>query len=104
LFGIKPKLPAHFKLFWEITVKDDIQGKLKNRGKACVFVGYSVDHANNVYRMLNLNAKRIIHSSDVVWLGKSYKEWLNNNIVAKDQVADDDYEDYNEYEYKSRRR
>ena len=80
-----------------VTIKDDIQGKLKNRGKACVFIGYSVDHVNNVYQMLNLNTKRIIHSREVVWLGKGFKEWLNNNIVAKDQVIDDDYEDDIDY-------
>jgi hypothetical protein len=31
-----------------ITI-DDIQGKLKNRGLTCMFVGYSVDHTNDVY-------------------------------------------------------
>jgi hypothetical protein len=58
-----------------VTTKDDIQSKLKNRGLTYMFVGYSVDHANNVYIMLNLNTKRIINTRDVVWLRRSYKTW-----------------------------
>ena len=36
------------------------QGKLRNRGTVCMFVGYSVDHAHDVYRMLNLETDHII--------------------------------------------
>ena len=68
LFGAKPKLPSALKAFGEIgvvTTKDDIQGKLKNRGTYCMFVGYSVNHASDVYRMLNLETKGIINTRDV---------------------------------------
>ena len=60
LFGTKPKLPSLLKDFGEIGVvstKDDIQGKLKNSEAYCMFVGYSVNHENNVYHMLNLEKK-----------------------------------------------
>jgi hypothetical protein len=33
-----------------------------------MFVGYSVHCANHVYRMLNLDTKRIIQSRDIIWL------------------------------------
>jgi hypothetical protein len=56
-------------------------------------VGYSVDHANDVYRMFNFNTKRIIHSRDVVWLGKSYKNWMLTNVPSKGQYDDDDDDD-----------
>jgi hypothetical protein len=65
LFGGKPKLAEKLKSFGEIgvvTTKDDIQGKLRNCGTFCLFVGYSVDHANNVYRLLNLDTKRTVNS------------------------------------------
>jgi hypothetical protein len=71
MFGNKPKLPSSFKMFGEmavVTTKDDIQSKLKTRGLTYMFVGYSVDHANDVYQMLNLNTKRIINTRDVIWL------------------------------------
>jgi hypothetical protein len=95
LFGSKPKLPSSFRIFGEIgvvTTKENVQGKLKNRGTACIFVGYSVDHANDVYWMFNFNTKRIIHSRDVVWLGKSYKNWMITNVPSKGEY-DDDYDD-----------
>ena len=68
LFGAKPKLPSALKAFGEIgvvTTKDDIQGKLKNRGTYCMLVGYSVNHASDVYRMLDLETKGIINTRDV---------------------------------------
>jgi hypothetical protein len=50
LFGCKPKLPKSLRSFDEIgvvTTKANIQSKLKNRGTPCMFVGYSVHHAND---------------------------------------------------------
>jgi hypothetical protein len=67
LFGSTPKLPSNLRSFGEMGVvatKSDIQGKLTNRGSTCMFVGYSVNHSNDVYRMLILDSKRIIHSRD----------------------------------------
>jgi hypothetical protein len=69
LFGCKPKLPTSLRSFDEIgvvTTKANIQRKLKNRGTPCMFVGYSVHHVNDVYRMLNLDTKRIIQSRDII--------------------------------------
>ena len=93
LFGAKPKLPSALKAFGEIgvvTTKDDIQGKLKNRGTYCMFVGYSVNHANDVYRMLNLETKGIINTRDVTWLGKYHKDWIAKKLPITESVNDDD--------------
>jgi hypothetical protein len=68
LFGYKPKLPESLKAFGEVgvvTAMSNIQGKLKNRGRVCMFVGYSVDHADNVHCMLNLETNRVINSRDI---------------------------------------
>jgi hypothetical protein len=59
-----------------------------------MFMGYSVDHSNDVYRMLNLETKSIIHSRDVVWLNKSLTEWFSSESTSKDQS---DYEDDEEF-------
>jgi hypothetical protein len=77
-----------------VTTKSEIQGKLKNRGTTCMFMGYSVDHSNDVYRMLNLETKSIIHSRDIVWLDKSFTEWFSSKSTSKDQS---DYEDDEEF-------
>ena len=71
LFGSKPRLPKSLRSFGEIgvvTTKSNIQGKLRNRGTVCMFVGYSVDHAHDVYRMLNLETNYIINSRDITYL------------------------------------
>jgi hypothetical protein len=52
MFRSIPKLPESIRLFGEIgvvTTKNDIQGKLQNCGTFCMFIGYSIDHANDVY-------------------------------------------------------
>ena len=96
LFGAKPKLPTSLKLFGEIgvvTTKQDIQGKLLNRGTHCMFVGYSVDHANDVYRMLKLDTSFVINSRDVIWLKQSYKDWKEKKIPVISYTNDDDHEE-----------
>jgi hypothetical protein len=77
-----------------VNTNNNIQGKLKNRGTTCMFMEYSVDPSNDVYRMLNLETKKIIYSRDVVWLNKSCTEWFSSKSTSKDQS---DYEDDEEF-------
>jgi hypothetical protein len=57
-----------------------------------MFVGYSVVHANDVYRMMNLNSKRIIQTRDAIWLWKRYndglKEKLHQMIMIKVKTSE----------------
>jgi hypothetical protein len=92
-FGCKPKLPTSLRSFGEIgvvTTKANIQSKLGNRGTACMFVGYSVYHANDVYRMLNLDTKRIIHSLNIIWLNEAYHDWIDRKVSQKKETDDED--------------
>jgi hypothetical protein len=73
-----------------VTTKDEIQAKLKSRGSTFMFVGYSFDHANDVYRILNLNSKRITQTRDVIWLVKCYDNWLKNKAPSNDNDMDED--------------
>jgi hypothetical protein len=52
-----------------------------------VFVGYAVNHADDVYRLLNPKTKNIIKSRYVVWLNKSYGTWIESKIDTS--VSDD---------------
>jgi hypothetical protein len=82
LFGSKPKLPESLRSFGEVgvvTTKSNIQGKLRNRGTVCMFVGYSVDHAHDVYCMLNLETDHVIISRDIKWLKLYHKDWINKS-------------------------
>jgi hypothetical protein len=93
LFGCKPKLPTSLRSFGEIvviTTKTNIQSKLKNRQTPCMFVGYSVHHANDVYRMLNLDTKMIIQSRDIIWLNEAYHDWIDREVSQKKEIDDED--------------
>jgi hypothetical protein len=93
LFGGKSNLAEKLKSFGGIgvvTTKDDIQGKLRNLGTFCMFVGYSVDHDNDIYRMLNLDTKGIVHSRDIKWLNLYHNDWIAKNSPVADHVDDDD--------------
>jgi hypothetical protein len=77
-----------------ITTKDEIQSKSADKGTTCMFVGYGVDHASDVYRFLNPNTERIIKSRDVIWLGKSFGTWTKSrNEVKIDKIDDSDDEE-----------
>ena len=53
-----------------------------------------IQHANNVYRMLNLKTKKIVNTRDVVWLGKCYKEWSNKKVASNERNLDEENEDF----------
>jgi hypothetical protein len=81
MFKYRARELKYFKRFGEMcvaTTKDKIQGKLSNKGTVCVFVGYAVNHADDVYRLLNAKTKSIIKSRDVMWLNKSYGAWIKS--------------------------
>jgi hypothetical protein len=93
LFGNKPTLLEILRSFGEIgvvTTKNDIQGKLTNRGTPCMFMGYSINHAHDVYRMLNIETKNIINSRDIIWMNKVYKDWKDQKDKKKSEVEDED--------------
>jgi len=95
LFNANPKLPSSLRIFGEmgvVTIKADIQAKLANCGTTCMFMGYSVDHSNDVFRMLNLSTKRIINSRDVIWLNRNYKNWSKTDSQHSEDNINDDFD------------
>jgi hypothetical protein len=94
LFGSKSRLPESLRSFGEIgvfTTKNDIQGKLTNRETPCMFMWYSINHAHDVYRMLNIETKKIINSREIIWMNKVYKYWKDQKDNKKSEV-DDEYD------------
>jgi len=55
--------------------------KIFDRGKTCILVGYSLDHAGDTYRMWDPDTKRVHVSRDIVWLNTLFfnksKEWID---------------------------
>jgi hypothetical protein len=75
--GVGLILHTSLKIFGEIvvaTTKHAIQAKLINQGSTCIFVGYAENHSKHVYRKLNLKAKAIINSSDIIWSRRKHKK------------------------------
>jgi hypothetical protein len=56
-------------------------------------VGYANDHSGEVYRMLDLNTKKIKTTRDVIWLNKPYRIWKGKNDSSDSIGADDDFDD-----------
>ena len=58
-FGVDAKYAKHLRVFGEMCVVADTDNKVGRtkidpRGKISLFVGYSTQHAGDVYRLLNL--------------------------------------------------
>jgi hypothetical protein len=55
-----------------------------------MFMGYSINHVHDVYRMLNIETKKIINSRDIIWMNTFYKNWKDQKDKKKSVVEDDD--------------
>jgi hypothetical protein len=67
--GSNPKWFKSLRTFGEIGITYDnqkIKGMLDNRGYPCMFIGYTEDHASNIYVFFNLNNQAIFTSRNVV--------------------------------------
>ena len=63
-FGVDAKYAKHLRVFGEICVVADTDNKVGRtkidpRGKISLFVGYSTQHAGDVYRLLNSKTSRL---------------------------------------------
>ena len=75
--------PSNLRVFGKMCVVADTDNKVGRtkidpRGKISLFVGYSTEHAEDVYRLLNPKTSRVIHSRDVKWIGKTWAEFLQD--------------------------
>ena len=57
--------------------------KIDPGGKISLFVGYSTQHAGDVYRLLNPETSRVIHSRDVKWIGKTWAELYKIKMIDR---------------------
>ena len=57
--------------------------KIDLRGKISLFVGYSAQHAGDVYRLLNPKTSRVVHSRDVKWTGKTWTEFYKIKMIDR---------------------
>ena len=87
-FGVDAKYAKHLRVFGEMCVVADTDNKVGRtktdpRGKISLFVGYSTQHAGDVYRLLNPKTSRVIHSRDVKWIGKTSEEFYKIKMIDR---------------------
>ena len=87
-FGVDAKYAKHIKVFGEMCVVADANNKVERTkvdpsGKISLFVGYSTQHAGDVYRLLNAKTSRVIHSSYVKWVGKTRAEFYKIKMADR---------------------
>ena len=51
----------------------------------CMFLGYAQNHTYSTHHMLILRTKRILLSRDVIWLNKTYVEYVSKREHSKDE-------------------
>ena len=101
LYGSEPHYARNLRTFGEIAIITDnkkIKGKLSDRGKLCLFLGYSENHTGDTYRFLSLNTTKTVMSRDIIWLNKNYAEWkgikgLNTRKIDEFNDMEDESED-----------
>ena len=92
-YGESPRYARHLRTFGEIAIITDnkkIKGKLTDRGKACMFLGYSESHTGDTHKFLNLSTWKSVMSRDVIWLGKNYADWKGIKNLTTTKFDDDD--------------
>jgi hypothetical protein len=65
----------HLEIFGEVGIIHDhknVRGRLADRGIPCVFIGYSSNHAPNVYKFVTINKHPMIQSRNTVLLHLNY--------------------------------
>lgn len=81
-YNTKCKILNELIVFGEMGVVktnyDTITAKLKDKGETMLFIGYSLNHGTNVYRILNLKTRGITVSHDIIWLNIKYGKWLEH--------------------------
>ena len=92
----------HLRTFGEmavIKVATKIKGKLENRGRTVMFVGYADESAPDTYKFFDPKTQKISRSRDVQWLNKTYGEWrgiqrsttrrVTQTVILEDEVDDE---------------
>ena len=93
------KYAKHLEVFGEICVVAHTNNKVGRtkidpRGKISLFVGYTTQLAGDVYKLLNAKTSRVIHSRDVMSIGKSWAEFYKIKMVDRASGYVDPDEDF----------
>jgi hypothetical protein len=65
-----------------------IKSKLTNRGFPAMFIGCPPNHSHNVFQFLVLSRRSIITSRNVVWLNKTYGDFIQIPVSERTLYID----------------
>ena len=75
------------------TAYSSLESKLNNKGTPGIFIGYSMNHGTNVYRIFNNKTKGISVSRDIIWLNVSFGIWKSRLLgFGENDVRKDEYD------------
>jgi len=88
MFGEQHRLTETLRCFGDVGVVANLsnrgmKGKLEDRGKVAVYLGWAHDHAGGVCRLMNPETKRVMISRNVRWLERSFGEWREEKQTVK---------------------
>ena len=91
--GKKSKMVQHLRAFGEIGIVlkqkgKSMKGKLNDRGKPYIFVGYSDQHSGDVYRMYNPSTGKVSNTRDVRFLNMTYGAYKRKKKSAGEFLVD----------------
>jgi hypothetical protein len=75
--GKLPDFAKHLRTWGEagtVKTKTPTMAKLADHGVHCMFVGYALDHAGDVYHMWKPKTGWVHETCDVIWLRRMYFE------------------------------
>jgi hypothetical protein len=67
------------KTFGEMVVvanRNNVEAKLDDYGKTCIWLGYAKDHAIETYRVYNTKTNKMSLTIDVTFLHESHNDWV----------------------------
>ena len=101
-FKEHPKYRKHLRIIGEIAVvaNHERSTKIEQRGKVAMFVGYTEDHAGDVYRFISIKTQHVILSRDARWMNIIWKAYMRKQQCINHglQMVDDDFESDDEEE------
>jgi hypothetical protein len=84
---------SNLRTFGEVGIVQDgalgkIKSKLTNRGFPAIFISYPPNHSHDVFQFLVLSKRSIITSRNVVWLNKTYGDFMQIPVSERSLYID----------------
>ena len=71
---------------------EKIRGKLTNRGKVTMFIGYPKSSSKETFKFLNLKTMRKVLIRDIIWMNRSYGSCKGLASITPTLMNNDDNE------------